>query len=259
MSKLTDKLRQVSQAAPQPMGFRLGQLAPSKPQILLIAGLTEAKTGNVADLVSGADAGLVPMSRLEEGTKTLRKCSQEVPDIPWGGWLRGIGAGEIKSVKKADWDFVIFPAESTALEAFPNTKLGKILEVKASLSGGLLSTIDELPVDAVLIANESEDSPFLTWQQLMQIRRFADRLAKPLLVPVPLEVTAHELEVLWGAGVDCLVVEVGMGQPSGALRELREVIGSLTFPSPRKRGRVRALLPQVGSEGTEVEIETEEE
>jgi hypothetical protein len=257
MSKLIDKLRRVSQGAPQPMGFRSGQAAPDRPKILLISALVGAKTGNLADLVAGADGGLVPLSRLEEGAKTHARLSQRVPDLPWGGWLKGIITGE--PVEKSDWDFVVFPAESTPLAAFQNAAVGKILEVKASIGQGLLSATSELPVDAVLIAGEVEDSPVITYQHLAQFHYFADRLAKPLLVRVPLGITAPEIEALWTAGVDGLVVELGPKARAGALAGLRQVIDSLTYPALRERGQARALLPQMRSEQAEAEIEPEEE
>ena len=260
------------------MGFRRGQSVASKPKILLVASLSQAGVSNLADWVAGADAGLLQISGLEEGIKTLCGYAEAVPDIPWGGWLKASGGEVMRQMKGPGCDFVIFPADTPlgvlentevgktepagkkyAEVGLKNTEVGKILEVEAQLGEGLLKTIDELPVDGVLIAGEQEDSLLLTWQKLMLFRHFADSVSKPLLVPIPSKVTANELQVLWEAGVDCVIVEVGATQPPGKLRKLREAIDKLTFPSPRRRGRVKALLPQVRSEGTEVEIETEEE
>jgi len=68
---------------------------------------------------------------------------------------------------------------------------------------------------------------------------------------VPSNATANELQALWEAGVDGVIVEVGAGQPAG---RLREVIDKLAFPSSRKR-EVETLLPYIGGEA---EIETGE-
>ena len=276
MSRFIDKLNQTLRTGPQTMGFRRGQSVAPKPKILLVASLSQAGVSNLADWVAGADAGLLQISGLEEGIKTLCGYAEAVPDIPWGGWLRG-GMREI-SLKGVGCDFVIFPADTPlgvlentevgkiepagkkyAEVGLKNTEVGKILEVEAQLGEGLLKTIDELPVDGVLIAGKQEEGYPLTWQHLMLFRHFADSVAKPLLVPIPSKVTANELQMLWEAGVDCVIVEVGATQPPGKLRKLREAIDKLTFPSPRRRGRAEALVPQVRSEGTEVEIETEEE
>lgn len=254
MSKFIDKLNRTSQAVPQPMGFRRGQSVSSKPKILLVASLARTNVSNLADLVAGADAGLLHISRLGADTKALQGYSQAVPDIPWGGWLRGIGGRET-SLKGTTCDFVIFPVD-TPLGILQNTKTGKILEVGPSLSEGLLKTIDELPVDGVLIASKQEEGYSLTWQQLMLFQHFADLLAKPLLVPAPSKVMVSELQVLWEAGVDGVIVEVGAGQPLEGLGKLRQAIDKLTFPSQRRRGKTKALLPQVSVEA-DVDIEEE--
>ena len=93
--------------------------------------------------------------------------------------------------------------------------MGKILEVETALSEGLLAAVNKLPVDAVLIGGEPES--FLTWNHLMHFQRCANLLTKPMLASIPSNVTASELQALWGAGVDGVVVEVGVGQPAGKL------------------------------------------
>ncbi len=259
MSKLIDKLNQVSQAVPQPVGFRMAQLVSPKPKILLVASLAQADVEDLADCMAVADAGLLHISELSSGAKTLQKISQVVPDIPWGGWLRASGQGEIKQMLKVDCDFVIFPAANTSLAIFQGDEVGKILEVESSLSDGLLRAVNELPVDGVLIASEQAKGYFLTWHHLMLFQRFAGLLTKPLLVSIPLSVTASELQALWGAGVDGVIVEVGVGQPAERLKKLRQLIDKIVFPSPRKRKKAEALLPYIGRETSVVTEEEGEE
>ena len=260
MSKFIDKLNRVSQAVPQPMGFRTTKPVPERPKILIIASLAEASADNVAERVAGADAGLLHVPELSTGAKTLREVSRAVPDIPWGGWLRGGSKVGIQKTEKAGCDFVVFPATDTPLAIFRDDEVGKILQVEASVSEGLLRGINELPVDAVLITNEQQEGAFLTWHHLMLFQRSADLLAKPLLALVPSGVTAEELQVLWEAGVDGVVIEVGMEPSVGRLEELRQAVNKLAFPSPRKRGKAEALLPPIeGGVGTVTEEEEEEE
>ena len=163
---------------------------------------------------------------------------------------------------KAGCDFVVFPATNTPLAILQNNEVGMILEVEASLGEGLLRAANEMPVDAVLIAAEQRENYFLTWQHLMLFQRFADLLTKPLLVSIPSNVTVGELQALWEAGVNGVIVEVTAGQPQGRLKELRQIIEKLTFPSPRRREKVEPLLPRIGREpsiATEEEEEEEEE
>jgi hypothetical protein len=252
MSRFIDKLNEASRTTLQPMGFKAVPSAASKPGMLLVASLAEADVARPAEYVAGADAVLLPISMLTSKAKTIHKLSQLVPDIPWGGWLGDIYQKEAEQVVKSGGDFVVFPAADTSLAILQGEGVGRVLEVEASLSEGLLRAVNDLPVDAVLITSQHKKDYFLTWHHLMLFRCFADLLAKPLLVSIPSNVVADELQALWAAGVDGVVVKVGAEQPAG---RLREVIDKLTLPSSRKR-KAEAQLPYIGGEA---EIEDEEE
>lgn len=222
------------------MGFGVEKAESSHPKMLLVASLTEVDSDNVADYVAGADAGLLSLSFSPSGAENLVKASQAVADIPWGGWLRG-GGKEVKQIKKADCDFVVFSAVDTSLAISGDGEVGRILEVEASLDEGLLSAIDGLPVDAVLIAGEEKEDYSLNWHHLMLFRRFADVVSKPLLVSVPSGVTADELQLLWDVGMGGVIVRAG----AGGLKKLRRAIDKLTFSAQGKGRKERALLPHI--------------
>jgi len=259
MSKFIDKLSLVSQAGLQPMGFRAAQGVPQKPRMLLIASLAQVDVDRLADCVAGADAGLLQIPKSSSGVKTLQQICQAMSDIPWGGWLRDIGREGIRQMVEAGCDFVVFPAVNTSLTILQNDEVGKILEVEALLNEGLLKAVDDLPIDAVLVAGEQEKEHFLTWHHLMLFRRCADLLTKPLLVSVPSDIAASELQALWEAGVGGVVVKAGVEQPMGRLAELRQMIDKLTFPLPSKRRKAEPLLPYIGGETGIVSEEEEEE
>jgi len=257
MSKFIDKLSLVSQSGLKPMGFRAAGVPP-KPRMLLVASLAQVDADRLADGVAGADAGLLQIPKSSSGVKTLKQICQAMPDIPWGGWLKEVGRGGVGQMVEAGCDFVVFPAVNTSLAILQDEKLGKILEVEASLNEGLLKAVDDLPIDAVLVAGEQEKEHFLTWHHLMLFRRCAGLLTKPLLVSVPSDMAVSELQALWEAGVGGVVVEAGVEQPVGRLAELRQMIDKLTFPSPSKRRKAEPLLPYIGGE-TEIVSEEEEE
>jgi len=252
MSKFADKLKHVSQAEAQPMGFGRRQVAAAKSGMILVAKLAGGGVSKLAGLVAGADAGLLNISGSGSDSKALQK-----PDIPWGGWLKGErrpGGGELEC---PGCDFVVLPAAETPVGILESsTDVGKILEVSTSLNAGILRTVNDLPVDGVLVTFEDEDSPVLTWQRLMTLQHFADLLDKPLLTEVTPEVTDGELKMLWEAGVDGVIVEVGAGKPGGQLKRLREAISKLPPLSLGRGGKVKALLPQTGQEA---EVADEEE
>jgi len=258
MSRFIDKLNQVSQVVPQSIGFGRVQPVAEKPKILLIANLTEASVDGLTDYVAGADAGLLNIPKLSSGAKTLKEMSQAVPDVPWGGRLKDIDKDEINQLVETGCDFVVFPAANTPLALLQNDEAGKILEVETSLSEGLLRTVSELPVDAVLIAAEQKEDYFLTWHHLMLFQRFAALLTKPLLASVPSNITANELQTLWEAGVDGVVIEVAMEQPADRLKKLRQATDKLTFSSRRRQEKAEALLPYIGRESN-IPTEDEEE
>ncbi len=95
MSRFIDKLKQATTAAPQSLGFKAAPAASSKPRMLLVASLNGAHNEKLAEYMAGADAGLLVISKLSSGLKDIKKVSQAVSGIPWGGWLRNTG-GRIK-------------------------------------------------------------------------------------------------------------------------------------------------------------------
>ena len=256
MSKLIDKLNRVSQTAPQPIGFRTAQPAASKRNMLLIASFAQTSAENLTDYIDGADAGLLHISNLSSGIKALQKISPATPDIPWGIRLKDSGTSEIKQLIKAGCDFIVFSA-GTPLAMLRKEDVGKVLEVETSLTEGLLRTLNELPIDAVLVGGAQDGDSSLTWHHLMLFQRFAALLTKPLLVSTSPNITDSELQALWDAGVDGVIIEVKAGQPAERLKELRQAIDKLT-PAPRKRGKIEALLPRV-AEKAELTTEQEEE
>jgi len=258
MSKFIDRLRQISQAETQPMGFRAGQPVSAKPRIQLVVSVAVEDINNLTDYTTGADAAILRISKSDSGTKTLQRIAEAEPELLWGVWP-GDNAKQTKQLAKSGCDFVVFPATSTSLATLQDDEVGKIVQVETSLSEGLLRAVDDLPVDAVLINNEQEGKYSLTWYHLMLFQRFTTLLTKPLLVVIPSKVTARELQALWEAGVDGVVVGTGAGQPADELKRLRRVIDGLSFPSQQKRKKREALLPSGSKDtGTATELEEEE-
>jgi hypothetical protein len=253
MSKFINELRLVSQLGPPPMGFRAAP-APPKPRMLLVTTLAETNIEGLADYMAGADAGIVPIHKLSSGAKTMHKVSQAMPGIPWGGWLKDISGEGLKPLVEAGGDFIVFPPE-TPLAVLQESEVGKILEVGTSLNEGLIKTIDDLPVDAMLISGEPEKDNLLTWRHLMFFRRGAELVTKPLLASVPSSVGSSELQALWAAGVVGVVVAT---PPQGRIAELRQIIDKLVFPLPSRRRKVEPLIPRIAAETGTVSEEEEE-
>ena len=112
MSRFVDKLKQVSQFEPQPMGFRK-EKAASRSRLLLVA---EVKDGAAAGVVEGADAVLL------EGT--VKKLPAKM-GLPVGIRLSCGKAGKLEGI-----DYVVFTPEMPVTIA-GDEKTGKIMEVEA--------------------------------------------------------------------------------------------------------------------------------
>jgi hypothetical protein len=238
MSQFIDKLNSIASGGLAPMGFRAVGGKP-KPKMALVAHVAANAKAD------GADARLVSITK---ATKSLKKPKSK-SDFPWGGWLKEVSPEGVKRLGEGGADFIVFPAASVSNAVLEDDKLGKIVEVEASLDAGLLKALDDLPVDAVLIA---EEKPSLTWQDLMLFRRGANILTKPLLVVVSPDVTASELQALCEAGVAGVVA-------GGKIDKLRPMIDKLTSPKAGKRRKAEPLLPRIGGVGTVSEEEEEEE
>ena len=253
MSKLIDKFCEMSKITPQPMGFRTARAAAAKPRPLLVICYSEAETiEKLLDATSGADAVL--LSKIG-GVRSMTKIGQALKDIPWGVSLPDTGRKDLKPTIDAGCDFVTFTTDSMAVsvpqDEDDTNKLGRILQLESGFDVNLLRVVNEMPVDAVYIADELK-ADFFTWHYEMLLERLGLIVAKPLLIRIPETVNEDELRLLWEVGMDGLVVECGT-----QLEKLRRSIDGLSLPA-RKRRRAEALVPFV-RETPEPEIEEEEE
>jgi hypothetical protein len=243
VSKFIDKLKAVSAGGLQPLGFRTVGVKP-RPKMLLVAHI--AQPGTEPDF-SGADAVLVSVPKA--GAKTPKTLFKSAPRIPWGGWIKDVGRKEVEQLGELKADFVVFPVAGVPKFILEDEKLGKIIEVEPAFDASLLKAIDDLPLDAVIVAGEK---PTLSWRELMLLRRGANLLNKPLLVVVSPDIIPEEMQALYDVGVRGVVV-------ASKLDKLRRIINKLTPPKGGK-GRAEPLLPRLRVKaGTLDEEEDEEE
>jgi hypothetical protein len=242
MSRLIEEFKRTSRTATPAMGFRTDRTAAPAPKMLLIASL-EAKTikGQVGSL-DAAHAVLVRLAGATLTAKSAQTMAASLPDLPWGFYLENDADKKVATLIKAGADFLVFPAAGRIYAATGDDKVGKILQVESSMDDGLLRAVNDLPVDAALVADTYENSGPLVWHQLMIYQHLANFISKPLIITAPASTNEAELKVLWEAGVDGITVEVAAVGAEG-LKTLRRAIDSLPPRSARKRGKAEALLP----------------
>lgn len=237
MSKLIDKLIKVSQPQPQAMGFKAVKTEP-RPKLQLIAKLANVEVKELP----AADAIILNASETRN-TKSI-----------WG--VRGAknGLEDIDKLIKSGADFVILSTDGEIIPA--DKKIGKVLEIEASITDILLRTVSELPVEAVFLSN---GELAITYKRLMLIQRFASLVNKPLLVEVPPDVTEPELQLVWETGATGIVVTVNAEQAEAVTKNLRKIIDKLWYPSRRKREKSVVTLPHISPPAEEPEEDEEED
>jgi hypothetical protein len=232
MSKFIERLQQVSQPPVRSMGFFSAKSEQARPRIQLVLEVTDGKSKSQLKELDKADALLAPISTIGTG-KTIS-----------GGRLTKGDATEVEKTIKAGADFIVLPANGEVSP--PDKKVGKILQIEASITDVLLRTVSSLPVDAVLI-KEEENGLVLTWKRLMLIHRFSGLAGKPLIIEVLPTATDSELQQIWEAGVSGIVVKTDTENAENVALNLRNIIDKLTFPSKRKQEKNMAIVPHIES------------
>ena len=246
MSRFGDILRKSLHTAPSSLGFRPS--AATKPRMVLVAALNELPD-DFGLWVEGADAVIVGA-----GLKVKEiKASAKVIQAPWGIWLNG-SSQAARQAEAAGADFVAFEPDKTGLDILASEKLGKIISVDASIENALLYSINELPVEAVYLKREPRGA--VTWLELMQFRRLADLIAKPMLVPVAPDTSPAHLKALWEAGVDGVLITA---LAAGELAEIRSGMDEMALPARKKWLRARPLVPVMSPVPSLTQREEEEE
>ena len=238
MSKFIDRLKQLNEGVPQPIGFRPRGAASEKPKIQLVVAVAEA---GVAGRIAGADAIL-----LDSASAPASKV-----ELPWGIRLSATAPPD-------GCDFVVFPTE-TPLTLGVEEGVGKVLAVSPSLPSEVVRALNGMSLDAVLLSAAEGRGQSLTWIELVDFHRLAAALNKPLLVEVPASITGAEIGQVWKAGAACIVVRITSGQTK-RVAELREAIGALTPPVAVRNSRPVVRAPMAASSvRTEDEDEEEED
>ncbi len=252
MSKLIEKLRKLSQAAPHPMGFRTSKPVEASAKLLIIGRLIINSATPPTKMNTGADAVLLDVGKSETLIKDIQKMAKVLGDIPWGVYLEE-GGSNMATLMESGCDFVVFSPTSRIPDLPQDEKTGKILQVESSMDDGLLRAVNDLPADAVLVTDTLDDNETLTMHRLMIYQHLANFITKPLLVPVSANISEAELKALQDAEIDGVMAE------GTDLKELRKTISKLPPRSVKKRDKTGVLLPHIGGETKAAPPDEEEE
>lgn len=233
-------MRQISESATPPLGFKTTTTSPSQ-QMLLIAALPQS---NVAQLTEAEVDAVLIHSQDSERELPPQEIISGVGNIPWGVWLEATTEENVEELRKMSSDFLIFMA-SQAPASLLQEEIGKVVKITPPYEDGFIETIDQLPIDAILLDFRGEGEN-LTVSHIMNVQWIAGSINKPLLVAIKQRLDDKEIQALWEAGAKGVVVEIG-DDHKPELTRLRQAIAALPS-APRKPRERRAVLPRLEGE-----------
>jgi hypothetical protein len=236
-------------------GFAINRTPPEKPRLQVIAAASSENLERFASFLAGVDSLLLETDA--SGDLQSGKFCREGNEIPAGIWLRNKEALSLNLMMAPECDFVVFPAE-IPLSAVPEERIGRILHLDLSLGEMLLRAVNELPVDAVLVAWNGGGEP-VTLNYLLCVQRVAYLVNKPILVQVPLNAGPRELQALWDTGVVGAIVEFSDSESAGKIPGLVEQAAKLSPPNLHKKVKLSPVIPRLQPQKTQPEEEEEDE
>ena len=257
MSKLLDRLERISRGPTTTIGFGAGSRTEKTATMALLGSLSDqAKAVKVASTLAkvGVDGALIEGMDTEEINGQL---AQALNGIPWGLRVHELTGEEASRYKGQGCDFLAFGPEKAHLEALDDEDTGYLLCIQPDTDERSLGTIEDLPVDAVLLPMMSIERP-LTIQHLMTIGSVRNAFSKFLLVEVSGDLSAGELERLRDVGVDGLVVDA-TALSAKKLEGLKERLLSLPKRQRSRSGKPIAFLPRTAFDASSVPSDEEEE
>ena len=242
MSKLVTKLRQVSENAVQPIGFRAAAVSSSQ-RMVLIASLAKGDADAVLQLAKANIDAVLIHGHAEKDNRYLQRISPSAGDMPWGVRVDSMTEALLEQLKEAGADFLVSEAATSPATLLQEESIGKVLRADLPQDESVIAAFDDMPVDAVLL-DVGKEGNALTISDLMQCHWLAGLVDKPLLAAVQRELSDKDVQSLWEAGVKGLVVEVSEREPERQLTRLSQAIDALPAKA-KKRGESRPVLPRV--------------
>jgi hypothetical protein len=252
MSKLIERLEKVGTVAPTPMGFGANRAVEKTPPLLLLA-LCGTKAA-VSNSQLQVDSYMMSTGKI---TKAEIKAAKGLAgDNLWGIWSETITNDSLSILKGEGGDFFTFSTVNTPADVLAEEDLGKLITIPVDFPEELGHSLEELPVDAVILAGLEEASP-LSVKDLMQIRSVRDLISKPLLLLRSHNLNQGELMVLQDVGVQGIILDMRTMKVEDAAQIHKDV--EELPPRKAKRDQANALLPKLSTRAASPQREEEEE
>ncbi|RLT28013.1 MAG: hypothetical protein DWI48_02055 [Chloroflexi bacterium] len=241
MSKLRDRIRDISRRRPVPFGFAAMREteANTSRQILIAAEADSVATAGQA-ATAGADVIIYTgdVTGLDDAVKAA-------PNAVVGWRVDGATAEDTTAIRESGAHFLVCVDDQTDAAALTDTRIGYVLVAPAVSVTPVISDTDRdahlrsfraLDLDGVLFNSLPET---MTVRQQLQSRRLGELVRKPLFVHVANAVSAKTLELWRDTGV---AIVLGAASLTAELAKAADAV-----PEPRKREQDRdrgdAIVP----------------
>ena len=226
MSRLLTALEKLSKESRTSIGFSASYKTSKTPAMALV-GLIENNHVQSATRLSRINpdgvflGGTYSKDQLSVIAKTLN-------GVPFGVISGETYPFEDKPVGK-DYDFYLVRLGTMPVQSMNDDNAAYVLNIPLDTEDRVLRTIGALPVDAVFVCLEIEDTP-MTLGHLSCIGSIRTMIDKYLMVRVPVTISPKEVECLRDIGVDVLVLDVGRSSIK-ILDDFKEMLNNI----PRQR------------------------
>jgi hypothetical protein len=246
MSKLLDRLDQITRGPVRTLGFTPAAVRETVPTMALLAWVNDVAK---ADLSALAKAGVDALILAESGQADGKPKPPE--GSTWGVAVGQLDRQQVDSRGDTGCDFLVFGIENTSVDALDEGECSRVLRIPSDLEDTLLRSVEDLPVDIVLLNKPGPDGP-LSLSHLMAISNVRASTSRYLLLEWEGELTEKELGHLRDLGVDGIVINVANSLAS-TVATMRERVDQMPARKPRsdREQRGAAVLPRLGgvSEG----------
>lgn len=234
MSKFSDRVKELTQGAPRPMGFATGPPRPAPLPLILFA---RADAGDMHAITEAAHEGAEGVLVEEVGPATtdaaLEAVHEAVGRVMWGGSVEMGGRPEVERLERAGCDLALLRNAGLQADALA-PDVDKLLEVEEEWPDALLRAVDSLPIAGVVYRVNSVEH--LTIRQLIELQRVVLLVRKPLIASLTPSIPAESVGVLRDAGVAGIMVV-----PS-KVKEFRAALRALP-PAKKPKERMDPLIP----------------
>jgi len=254
MSKLVDKLLELTKSSSTPIGFGHSISEQKGSAMLLVARVPGRKLDEVK-IVADASVSAALICGEGPSTKVAGQMAKALGDIPLGVFVSGMNEEEVHELAGVGCDFVVFDI-SMPTSILQEEGVGKILMIEPSLEQGFVKAINSVDVDGVFITSGNEHTS-IDVEHLLVCRRFVEIIERPVIIDLPSSVTTAELTVLRQTGIVGLVAS--SQQSVETLRELGKTINELPEKTKSRRARTNVRLPHYGGSVSGDEDEEQDE